>query len=104
MSQFLRHAQEVFATACSAAGEDCDLMLVVERSGAVRAVATPGWSLDALREHHGAAAAYRVSRSGGSVRLEGSTGSRRCVLESGPPPGRTGVRPCAAPSGLLLSA
>ena len=83
MSRFLRTAEEIFATAGAAEGEDCDWMLLVDRAGAVLAVSGGGWSLEGLREHHGASAAYRVQRSGGRIRLEGSTGARRCVLESG---------------------
>jgi hypothetical protein len=104
VSRFLTAAEEIFATAGAAAGEDCDWMLLVDGGGAVRAMSGGGWSLEGLREHHGASAVYRVQRSGGRVLLEGSTGARRCVLESGRAP-RLPISPgCDLPQYRLLPA
>jgi len=41
-----------------------------------------GWALPSLLAQHGAETAYRVTREGGRVRLEGRRGSQTCLLRS----------------------
>ncbi len=81
VSAFTRQAAEIFEAA-SAATEDCDLSILVNREGGIHMIANSEWPLESLRAHHGASAAYSVRRSGGSVRLEAREQNRRCVLAS----------------------
>ena len=83
MSAFLRHAEEIFATARTAGTEDCDLSILVNREGGIHMIAGADWQLESLRAHHGASAAYRVHRSRGSVRLEARSATQSCTLARG---------------------
>ncbi|MGA7240151.1 MAG: hypothetical protein WBY44_30995 [Bryobacteraceae bacterium] len=80
VSAFLRHAEEIFATARTAGTEDCDLSILVNREGGIHMIAGADWQLESLRAHHGASAAYRVHRSHGSVRLEARSATQSCTL------------------------
>jgi len=44
-----------------------------------------GWALPSLLAEHGAHTAYRVTRQGGCVCLEGRRGSETCLLRSESP-------------------
>jgi len=48
-------------------------------------VAGSDWQLEALRLHHGAEAAYRISRSGGQLRLEARSAGESCLLQAEKP-------------------
>jgi hypothetical protein len=79
VSAFLKHAEEIFATACTGA-EDCDLSILVNREGGLHVIAGGDWQLESLRAHHGASAAYRVHRTNGSVRVEARNAAQSCLL------------------------
>jgi len=82
VSPFLKHAEEIFTTACQGGAEDCEWALLVGGDGAIRMVAGSGWRLEPLRAHHGARAAYRVTRKSGRVRVEARSSGESCLLES----------------------
>jgi hypothetical protein len=84
VNRFFEHAQQILETATQAAGEDCRLFILVTSDGGVGMVSGSDWALDALRQHHGAQAAYRVTRRGTRVELEGCSGDLSCRLEAGP--------------------
>lgn len=86
MSAFLKHAEEILETAGQGSGEDCRLSILVGRDGAIRMVAGSDWELEPLRMHHGAQAAYRVTRRAGCVQLEGRSDEGACLLHSGQEP------------------
>lgn len=82
---FLADAENIFETArqASQAGSpDCDWAILIGPQGDIRMVEAAGWALPSLVAHHGAETAYRVSRDGGQVRLEGRQGSKMCLLRS----------------------
>ena len=83
---FLENAERIFETAASAQGElECsDLAIVIGQDGNIRMLMGSDWPLDSLQAHHGAMAAYRVSRSGSQVRVEGKSPTGSCVLQSEP--------------------
>jgi hypothetical protein len=85
VSAFLRHAEEIFSAARTAGAEDCNLAILVNRDGGIHMIADADWSLAPLREHHGAAAAYRVNRSGGRVQLEARSATESCLLSAARP-------------------
>src|SRR5258706_11566199 len=88
MHAFLRHAEEIFLTAQTAGAGECDMALLVNADGAIRVVPAEEWNLEPLRVHHGASAAYRVSRGRAGVRLEArSAAGQCCVLEAPGPRG-----------------
>ncbi len=93
MNPFLKHAEEIFATARGAGAEDCELAILIAADGSIRILEPAGWELESLRIHHGAHAAYRVQRLAGQVRLEARTSSQACVLE--------GIRPQPTLDGVL---
>ena len=85
MSAFLRHAEEIFSAACTAGAGDCNLAILVNRDGGIHMIADADWGLAPLREHHGAAAAYRVNRTGGRVLLEARSATESCLLSAARP-------------------
>jgi hypothetical protein len=80
VSAFLKHAEEIFAAACTAGPEDCDMAILVNRDGGIHMVAGTGWQLEPMRLHYGASAAYRVNRKGGQVKLEARRANESCTL------------------------
>ena len=82
VSAFLRHAEEIFAVARQGGGEDCEMAILVAGDGGIHVVTGAGWGLEPLRLHHGARAAYRVTRAAGQVRLEARSAGECCLLES----------------------
>ena len=99
MSVFLRQAEEIFQTARQGGRDDGELAIVVGYDGGIRMFSGREWALEPLRLHHGARAAYRVTRSAGRVRLEARSAEESCVLES-PAPQGLGRSPQAIPSVL----
>lgn len=86
MSAFWTDAQGIFETARQAFGSaDCDWAILVGPQGEVHILEGSGWSLPGLLAHHGARAAYHVTRAGGRVCLEGRQGLESCLLRSESP-------------------
>jgi hypothetical protein len=87
VKDFLQNAQSILETATSADGvelESGNLAILIGQDGAIRMVMGSDWPLDSLQAHHGARAAYRVSRQASQVRVEGKSGAASCVLQSEP--------------------
>lgn len=85
---FWTDAQSIFETArqASLAGSsDCDWAILIGPRGGIHILDSTGWALPCLLTQHGAQTAYRVTREGGHVRLEGRSGSGSCVLTSETP-------------------
>jgi hypothetical protein len=85
VDEFLANAGRLLETAkaaLQAQGGSEVLAILIGRDGAIRAVSAPDWPLDSLAREHGARMAYRVSRTGRKVRVEGRHGSQRCLLEA----------------------
>jgi hypothetical protein len=86
LSQFLQNAQQLFATALAAAGEELGrTAILVGQDGAIQMMCNSDWPLESLQRHHGAAQAFLVTRESGSVRLEARSGAQRCSFESETP-------------------
>jgi hypothetical protein len=85
VNAFLRNAEEIFAAARQDAGEDCQFSVLVGADGSIHMVFGSDWDIEPLRQHHGARAAYRVTRSAGSVALEGRSAGASCRLEAAHP-------------------
>src|SRR5437899_1884289 len=81
---FLENAERIFETAALGEPESGDLAILIGQDGAIRMLMGSDWPLDSLQAHHGAMAAYRVSRSGSQVRVEGKSRTGSCVLQSEP--------------------
>lgn len=95
MSPFLEQAAAIFGTA-GESHEQCDWAILLSPEGAIRVTDGTGWELEGLRLDSGAAAAYRVTRRAGGLKVEGRRAGERCVFESRLP------RVCApAPRPLL---
>ena len=87
MTDFLANAERIFETAASADSAELqsgDLAILIGQDGAIRMLMGTDWPLDSLQAHHGATAAYRVSRSGVQVRVEGKSRTGSCLLQSEP--------------------
>jgi hypothetical protein len=85
VNAFLRNAEELFSTARQDAGEDCQFSILIESNGGIHMVFGSDWGLEPLRQHHGARAAYRVTRSAGNVALEGRSAGASCRMEAARP-------------------
>ena len=66
-------------------GEECELAITIGSEGEIRIICDSDWNLEALRAHHGAREAFRVTRNSRRVRLEARSGGRYCVLEDEKP-------------------
>jgi hypothetical protein len=86
VTDFLENAERIFDTAALAYGqpESSDLAIVIGQDGAIRLLVGSDWPLASLQAHHGARAAYRVSRNGSEVRVEGKSRTGSCLLQSEP--------------------
>ena len=69
------------------------LAILVGRDGGIHMLADSDWNIERLREHHAAAAAYRVTRHAGRVEVEARTAGQSCMLRREEP-----VRCCVRPS------
>jgi hypothetical protein len=85
VTDFLTNAERIFETAASADGaelESGNLAILIGQDGAIHMLMGSDWPLGSLQTHHGASAAYRVSRSGAQVRVEGKSRTGSCLLQS----------------------
>jgi hypothetical protein len=85
VTEFLANAERIFETAASANGaelESGDLAILIGQDGAIHMLMGSDWPLGSLQAHHGASAAYRVSRSSAQVRVEGKSRTGSCLLQS----------------------
>ena len=88
MGAFWADAQNLFETARQAdqsGSADCDWAILIGPQGDIRMLDAAGWALPSLLAHHGAETAYRVTREGGRVSLEGRRRSQTCLLQSESP-------------------
>ncbi len=87
VTDLLRNAERIFETAASADGAELEsgtLAILIGQDGGIHMLMGNDWPLESLQSHHGASAAYRVSRTGSMVRVEGKSRTSSCVLESEP--------------------
>jgi hypothetical protein len=83
VSLFLDNARRIFETAEAAPdNQSSDLTILIAWDGNVHILSEGDWPLDRLEVHRGAQAAYRVSRNGAGIRVEGRSGRHKCLLES----------------------
>jgi len=85
---FWRDAENIFETASQAAqsgSPDCDWAILIGPQGGIQMLEATGWALPSLLAYQGAETAYRVTREGGHVRLEGRHGAETCLLRSESP-------------------
>jgi hypothetical protein len=61
------------------------MSILVGSDGNILMLPTTDWQLELLRIHHGARAAYRISRKNGGVRLEACSTAESCLLETTQP-------------------
>jgi hypothetical protein len=81
VSDFLRRAGEILDIAASAGSDAPNTAIVIDRQGGMRMVDPAGWTLAALSAEFGASSVFKVERQGGAVRVEGLSGSERCLLQ-----------------------
>ena len=82
MSAFWKHAEEIFEAARHGGAEECELSILLHRDGSIHMLTGSEWQLESLRQHHGAAAAYHVSRKAGGLRLEARSAGESCVFQT----------------------
>jgi hypothetical protein len=91
---FLQHAQQLLDVArTDSSGENSDFALLVRHDGGIHMIMESELTLEAAALAAGAKTAYRVTRSGGGVRVTGSEGARRCQLEDQSGPARARTQP-----------
>jgi hypothetical protein len=81
VSAFLRQAEEILEIAVSGGSESPNTAIVIDRQGGMRMLDPSGWSLPALSAEFGASSVFKVERRAGAVRVEGMSGSERCLLQ-----------------------
>ena len=81
MDAFLRDAQEILVTALAAEADAAEWAVVVDRQGGIRVLDPAGWNISALAAEFGARSVFCVRRRAASVRVEGWSGIRACLLE-----------------------
>ncbi len=69
-------------------GSSSALTILIRPEGQIHIVDGAESPIDALRRQFGCGTAFRVTRFGGQVRVEGRSGSHRCVIEK-PVQGKT---------------
>jgi len=89
VSAFLRDAAALFEAASRGGGDDSQYSILIGTDGGIHLVSGSDWALESLRQHHGAQAAYRITRAAGRVALDGRSCGGSCRLESGPLPPMT---------------
>ena len=83
MSRFLENANEIFETASAApSGSSASLTILIRPSGQIHIVDGGNSPIDVLQSEHGCRTAFRVSRDGQHVRVEGRDGTNRCTLDN----------------------
>jgi hypothetical protein len=83
MDSFLENAQRIFEVAASASRDSSDdFALLIQPDGGLHFVMESPFSLEAAAVYTGATTAYRITRSGGGVRVEGRSAGRGCVVET----------------------
>lgn len=84
MDEFLANAGKLLESARAAGGAEAGapLSILIGHNGAIQAVSASDWPLDSLALEYGARMAFRISRTGRVVRVEGRQGTRRCLLEA----------------------
>jgi FAD/FMN-containing dehydrogenase len=85
VQSFWKNAQELLSTAGQAGPEDCEISILVGRDGSLHMLAEAGWELEPLRAHHGAQAAYHISRRDGAIRVEARSAGECALLEQRAP-------------------
>ena len=80
MGAFLQRAEDILDTAFLG---DCDqdILIVIERSGGMRMMESAGWALPAAAAEFAAESVFHVRRCGATVRVEGLSGTERCLLQ-----------------------
>ena len=81
MDAFLRDAQHILDTALASDASAAEWAVVVDRQGGIRLLDPAGWNLSALAAEFGARSVFCVRRRARSVRVEGRSDGRSCVLE-----------------------
>lgn len=87
VTSLLDNAKKLLDTAAGsveAGFEAGEWTVFVGPEGGIQMIAGAGQELAALTWDRGASAAWKVSRERGAVRVEGLSGSDRCMLESRP--------------------
>jgi hypothetical protein len=82
MDTLFENAHRIFDVARSAAAAgNQDFALLIRPDGGLHFVMESPFSMEAVALHCGARTAYRITRSGDGVRVDGRGGGRNCVLE-----------------------
>ncbi|MEO8100778.1 MAG: hypothetical protein ABI811_23985 [Acidobacteriota bacterium] len=79
---FAQRAQQLLEAAATAGPAGSQMTVLIASNGAIELCANSDWPLDSLARERGALAAYRVTSTAATVRVEGREGQLRCVLES----------------------
>src|ERR1019366_1148947 len=88
MDTFLENAQRIFEVARAASSEEPqDFVLLVKPDGGLHFVMESPCSIEGAAAYGGAQSAYRVTRSGDGIRVQGQRAGRggnqgQCLLES----------------------
>jgi hypothetical protein len=81
MNSLLENAQRIFEVAKSAGSEGAqDFALLIKPDGGLHFVMESPFSIEGAAIHAGALSAYRITRDGDSVRVQGQMAGQECLL------------------------
>lgn len=82
MNSLLENAQRIFEVAKSAGSEGTqDFALLIKPDGGLHFVMECPFSIEGAAIHAGALSAYRITRDGGRVRVQGQRAGEECLLQ-----------------------
>jgi hypothetical protein len=84
MDSLIENARRIFDVAQSG-HESQDFALLIRPDGALHFVMESPFSIEAAAIHAGAQSAYRITRSGDGVRVQGRSAMGNCLLETSNP-------------------
>jgi hypothetical protein len=87
MDTLFENARRIFDVARSAgAADNQDFALLIRPDGGLHFVMESPFSMEAVAQHCGGRAAYRITRSRDGVRVDGRGAGRNCVLQESSAP------------------
>jgi hypothetical protein len=83
MESLLENAQRIFEVAkCAASEERQDFALLIKTDGGLHFVMESPFSIEGAAIHAGALTAYRITRDGDTVRVQGQRACEECLLQA----------------------
>jgi len=77
----LREVEDILDIATIGTGRTQDLLILIDRRGGIRMFDPTGWSFGGMDAEFGSKAIFKIERRDSAIRVEGRSGSERCLVE-----------------------